>query len=71
MDKNGNSNCLEGYECPNCGWNDQLNIWVTTKIEMFDRGSGDHEDLDYDDNSHAECPNCGHGGALSLFRIES
>ena len=40
---------------------------MTTMMEMEDMGSGDHEDLDWDDKSHMECRECGHGGAAATF----
>lgn len=70
MDRNGNHNCLEGLECPECGNHDRLKIFCLTAVFMEDMGSGDHEDLEYDDKSHCDCPDCGHGGPLSLFTIK-
>jgi hypothetical protein len=50
-----NQNCLEGMRCPNCLSAGPFNIVCETWVEMHDDGSEKHEDLDYDDDSHARC----------------
>lgn len=69
-DKNGNDNCLENLACPECGEHESLMIQVTTWVEMQDRGSGDHEDLEWDDNSLIRCPSCYHEAAAKSFMFE-
>ena len=68
-DRNGNENCLEGYECPNCGQFKRFKIYVETLMEMEDMGSGEHEGVEWDDDSHILCPECGHGGKAATFHI--
>ena len=68
-DRNGNENCLENYQCPNCGNHETLRIQCVTMVKMTDMGSEEHEDLEWDENSYMECPQCHHNGKSSLFHI--
>ena len=70
VDRNGNENCLQGLECPQCGNHKKLRICCQTFVEMTDMGSGEHEDLEYDSESWCMCPNCGHGETLGGFQID-
>lgn len=53
-----NTNCLEDRHCPQCLQTDRFKITATTVFELFDDGTGDHEDVEYDDNSPVHCPEC-------------
>lgn len=68
-DKNGNENCLEGYECPKCGNHEAFKVHVLTAIEMFDDGTGEHDDTEWDDDSHMTCVPCGHGAQAKEFEL--
>lgn len=51
-----NTNCLEGIRCPKCGNEDCIKIVALIPCFVTDEGSeavGDHE---WDDDSHAHCP---------------
>jgi hypothetical protein len=61
-----NVNCLEGIRCPECGQEDEFDIYGECIFEVTDNGSeaaGDHE---WDYTSHTEC-GCGHSGPLGSF----
>ena len=71
MDRNGNENCLEGYECPKCGEHDKLYIVGVTTFEVHDDGTEEHNDIEWDGGSSVTCGNseCGHDGKLRGFEI--
>lgn len=66
-----NSNCLEGFRCPNCGNEDRLFITATIWAEVTDDGAGiaDGCDMDWDGTSMTRCPECGSNGPLSEFGV--
>lgn len=69
-DHNGNGNCIEGLECPECGASEEFYIKVETFMSMRDEGSGDHEDVEWDDESEIRCQDCGHCGNVSEFKLD-
>jgi hypothetical protein len=62
-----NTNCLEGIKCPACGNEDRFRIAGTTVFTVTDEGTEDHGDIEWDDDSHVECAQCYHHGALRDF----
>jgi hypothetical protein len=68
VDANGNENCLVGMQCPKCEQCESFGISVRTIVEMFDNGSGDHQDLEYDDDDWAECTSCNYEGTVGTFK---
>lgn len=70
-DRNGNENCLQGYACPKCGNHETLWVEATTMIELSDMGTGDHEDIVWDDKSQMECRLCNTGGSAGVFAFDS
>jgi hypothetical protein len=64
-----NTNCLEGKACPKCGQEDRLMITGLTTFEVTDDGTGDHGDVEWDDDSPCSCPSCGHAGKLKDFEV--
>lgn len=63
-----NENCLEGLRCPNCKQDDTLHIAGTSLFYVIDDGTTEHEDVEWDDDSFARCPQCGFEGKLCDFR---
>jgi ribosomal protein S12 methylthiotransferase accessory factor YcaO len=67
-----NENCLQGVKCPACGNEDTFRIQVTTMASVTDDGAEvEHGDMDWDDDSYAECANCCEHGKLSDFKAQS
>jgi DNA-directed RNA polymerase subunit RPC12/RpoP len=64
-----NTNCLEGISCPKCGNDSRLIVAVRSLAEVTDDGAETFGDMEWDEGSYAECPECGHQGALGEFRI--
>src|SRR5438270_11768666 len=63
-----NTNCLEGIQCPSCGNDDQFRIRATTLALVTDDGAEDHGDMEWDDDSYAECTHCITSGKLRDFQ---
>jgi len=59
--KNPNKNCLGGMKCvnPKCGDPyGPFEIQCTTVFEVFDDGTEDHQDVEWEDKSWAMCMQC-------------
>jgi hypothetical protein len=71
QDRNGNTNCMMGIECPKCGEHDNVRVAIRTIMEMSDDGHGDYEDVEWDDDSFMACGNseCGFQGTAADFAI--
>ena len=66
----GNTNCLEGIKCPECGYEDQFNVQVTTWVQLRDDGTDANGDNEYDGDNLMECCDCGYNGRVKDFYIE-
>jgi DNA-directed RNA polymerase subunit RPC12/RpoP len=65
-----NTNCLEGIACPTCGNDAMIYIEAKTLTMVKDDGAEAFGDMEWDDDSYAECPECRHRGTLREFRTE-
>jgi hypothetical protein len=65
-----NTNCLEGMQCPDCGSFEPFNIAVKTMMKVFDNGTDDHGDTDWDEDSYCECCNCQLYGSVAQFKTQ-
>ena len=65
-----NTNCLEGIKCPACGNEDRFRIAATSLFTVTDDGTEDYTEVDWDDDSYADCPECHRHGALKDFRAK-
>ena len=64
-----NQNCLKGLRCPLCGEEEPFQISCTTMVDMWDGGSEQHYDLEWNDDSAIICKQCGHCGEVKEFMI--
>ncbi len=63
-----NTNCLEDVRCPACGNEDTFRFAVITMATVTDDGAEvEHGDMEWDQNSYAECVNCKEHGKLAHF----
>lgn len=62
---NDPTNCLEARACPRCGQNEHFRITATSVFDLYDEGTSDHYDVEYDDDSPVRCPVCDWRGAWS------
>ena len=53
-----NTNCLEGIQCPACGNEDRFRIAGKAFFTVTDDGTDDYGDVEWDDDSDAECAEC-------------
>lgn len=71
-----NTNCLEGMKCPECEQADKILILAQVWVAMTDDGNDPNDDslgigdIGYDNDSCAECPECGYCGRLVDFVVE-
>ena len=68
---NKNSNCLEGVECPRCASQGAFRIAATALFDVEDDGTGDYEDVEWNDRSYCECKNCHAFGMVYDFQIKN
>jgi len=63
-----NTNCLAGFKCPECGFEDCFRIEITTMIDVYDDGTeGFVTNTEWDRNSTCICVNCDKIGKVSDF----
>lgn len=63
-----NTNCLEGFACPQCGSEGPFNISVNTMVQMFDDGSEDvPSDQEFGGDALCVCVNCDKEGRVVDF----
>ena len=67
MSDNPNTNCLIGFQCPECGSFGPFHIEVTTMMLVHDDGSDFHGDIDYQAESRCTCDDCGTDGTVNDF----
>ncbi len=66
-----NENCLEGMACPKCKGEEPFKIVVTTWMVVYDNGTDEHEDTEWDDDSPCVCVECGYAGKVKDFQIQN
>jgi len=64
---NPNENCLEGRQCPECGSYGPFCIVVMGWATLYDDGTDEIRNVEYDDGSEAECPSCHYASRWSDF----
>jgi hypothetical protein len=65
-----NTNHLENIRCPACGNEDRFRIRATTLVTVTDDEIEDHGDMEWDDESYAECTECLKSGTLRDFQAK-
>jgi hypothetical protein len=68
MTKAANTNCLTGMECPGCKSVGPFKIAATALFIIHDEGTGEFGELEYDDGSYCECPQCDFNGIVWDFK---
>jgi len=68
-----NTNCLKDIMCPQCGHTEDFDFLVNIWVKVEDEGTDNmiFQDIEWDDNTLAGCPNCGHREQLSEFKQPS
>lgn len=63
-----NTNCLDGLRCPNCGSEEP--VWIEAKAEfkVYDSGTDEYHDVEWDENSPCRCGQCRHWSTVAEFR---
>jgi hypothetical protein len=64
-----NTNCLDNIKCPACGNEESFRIAATTIVTVTDDGTDDPGDMEWDDDSYAECTQCYRHGTLKDFEV--
>ena len=67
--KNPNTNCLEGWQCPDCKSYGDFRVYVSQLVILSDDGTdyADGSDTDYDNSSFAQCIQCGKQATVGYF----
>lgn len=69
--KEHNTNCLDGMECPRCGSLGSFAISCTSEFDVSDDGTGDHDSVEWEDDSPCTCGCCGFNATVHGFKIEN
>ena len=62
-----NTNCLENIKCPDCGYEESFRIAASTIFTVTDDGTEDYGDVEWNDDSYAECLQCLRQGKVKDF----
>jgi len=63
-----NTNCLEGFRCPKCGNNRQFKIEGTAMFDVFDDGTSDFGDVEWNRMNRCVCASCDKSGTVRDFQ---
>jgi hypothetical protein len=66
--KRKNDNCLAGMRCPQCGAQEPFEIGVLCTAKVFDDGTEETHDMEWDDTNACSCPACGFHGTVRDFK---
>lgn len=66
-----NKNVLVGIACPKCGSQAPFRIVATANFLVFDDGTEEYSDVEWEDNSAIQCFDCLRRGKVSEFRKEN
>jgi hypothetical protein len=67
-----NTNCLEGFGCPNCGADDAFYIEAAIEVLVRDDGTEDQGgDYIWSQDHRCRCAACKHYGRVSDFTVEN
>lgn len=65
-----NSNCLQGFECPDCGSEGPFRIEVSAMAVVYDDGVDEVEGVEWEDTSTCWCLACMSAGEVKTFRAD-
>jgi hypothetical protein len=65
-----NSNCLDGMRCPKCGSLEPFIIGANCAVKMYDDGSDEYIDPEWEDDSYCSCCRCDFTGEVYDFTID-
>lgn len=63
------NNCLADIVCPECGSGEPFEITATSTFLVYDSGTDEHSDVEWNDDSPIFCRACGHRGTIKEFRL--
>ena len=67
-----NTNCLQGFRCPECDESDAFRIEARITVFVTDDGTEDEcGQYVWDGDSPCQCGDCGHNGTIKDFRVEN
>lgn len=66
-----NDNVLQGIACPKCNSEGPFNIVATAMfLCVGDDGTGDYENVEWNEESDITCCSCSHNGIVEDFMVE-
>jgi len=63
-----NENCLEGLRCPGCGAFEPFYIDAKVNVLVFDDGTDECANFEWDADASCTCRECKHVGTVKTFR---
>jgi len=66
-----NTNCLDGFCCPNCGSSNAFRISARCWAEVHDDGIHDSYEFEWDDDAPCICVDCAYSGTVGEFTTET
>lgn len=67
-----NENCLAGFKCPHCGYEDSFLVGGRTLFDVTDNGAlqAPTADVEWGDDDFCACGNCDAAGTVKDFKSE-
>lgn len=65
-----NSNCLDGIQCPHCLNEDSFKIAACSWFRVYDSGTDDYEDVEWDESSGIKCLECNRVGTVGEYTTQ-
>lgn len=63
-----NTNCLLGMKCPECGQEKSFDIVATAVFTVYDDGTDDARNVEWDDSAYCYCTECNYEGNVGGFK---
>jgi hypothetical protein len=67
MNEPENTNCLEDFTCPECGWAGDFIIWTTAPFRVTDDGTEQQGPVEWNEDNQCACGKCAHHGTVAEF----
>lgn len=61
--------CIEGWACPKCGQYEHFTVEATAFFDVNADGTDQCDGVDWTDDSHVQCPDCGWHGTVSDVEV--
>lgn len=65
-----NTNCLAGWKCPKCGYEDSFTVAMTCVATLADDGIENEGNFEWEDDAYAACDQCSFAATAGDFQTD-